>query len=548
MLSQGKHKNLSFFAFTATPKQKTLDMFGVKQKDGKSQAVQRTVAFHVYSMRQAIEEGFILDVLKNYVTIEQYFKIARKTEENKEYKETPAIKAIMKYYAGHEKVVSDLVAVIVEKFREVTLTKINGKAKAMVVCPSRKDAVRFYNTIKAYVANKKYSDVNVLVAFSGKVELDGIEYEEAKMNKTSNGKHIPEQGLPEYFAGDEFNALVVADKYQTGFDEPKLHTMFILKKLNSVKAVQTLSRVNRIAKGKNDTFIMDFVNSTEDIQKSFQPYYEETILGGEFNINNVYDTKNKLLEYLLFNDDDIEAFIKLYNKKEQTPADLGKLTSLFKPILARFTDLSKDQQMEYKDLVKSFTRFYSYITQIIRLFDTQLHKTYLFTEYLGKVLPRNKSESVNLDDKIMLEYSAIKQSFSGSIVLKDDSPDKDYRILQPIGDKGSKKRTEKVDLLQNIIDKINIAFDGKFDESDRVIVEAIYNRITSADDKQLKRQAKTNTVEMFISSIFPQTFNETAMECYNEQTEAFTKLFENKHFFETVMNVLGSAIYNSLRQ
>ncbi|MCL2187037.1 MAG: hypothetical protein FWB86_14490, partial [Treponema sp.] len=189
-----------------------------------------------------------------------------------------------------------------------TLTKINGKAKAMVVSPSRKDAVRFYNAIKAYVAKKKYADVNVLVAFSGKVELDGIEYEEAKMNQTSNGKRISEQGLPEYFAGDEFNALVVADKYQTGFDEPKLHTMFILKKLNSVKAVQTLSRVNRMATGKNDTFIMDFVNSAEDIQKSFQPYYEETLLDGEFNINNVYDTKNKLLEYLLFNDDDIEAF------------------------------------------------------------------------------------------------------------------------------------------------------------------------------------------------------------------------------------------------
>jgi len=239
--------------------------------------------------------------------------------------------------------------------------------------------------------------------------------------------------------------------------------------------------------------------------------------------------------------------LKLYIKKEQTSTDLGKLTSLFKPILNRFADLSKDQQTEYKDLIKSFTRFYSYITQIIRLFDTQLHKTYLFTEYLAKVLPRYKSETVNLDDKIELEYSTIKQSFSGSIVLKE-TPDSEYNTLQPIGDKGSKKRAEKVDLLQNIIDKINIAFDGKFDESDKVIVEAIYNRIATADDKQLKRQAKTNTVEMFTSSIFPQTFNDTAMECYNEQTEAFTKLFENKQFFDTVMNVLGNAIYNNLRQ
>ncbi|MCL2006572.1 MAG: DEAD/DEAH box helicase family protein [Treponema sp.] len=541
MLTQGRHKNLSFFAFTATPKQKTIDMFGVKQPD------KRSKAFHVYSMRQAIEEGFILDVLKNYVTVEQYFKIARKTTENKEYKESPAIKAIMKYYASHKKVVSDIVAVIVEKFREVTLTKINGKAKAMVVCPSRKDAVRFYNAIKAYVQKKKYTDVNVLIAFSGKVELDGLEYEEAKLNKTSNGKRITEQGLPEYFAGDEFNTLVVADKYQTGFDEPKLHTMFILKKLNSVKAVQTLSRLNRTEKGKNDTFIMDFVNTTVEIQKSFQPFYEETILGGEFNINNVYDTKNKLLNFHLFNEDDIESFIKLYTKKEQTPTDLGKLTSIFNPIRDRFSNLTKEQKIEYKDLIKSFTRFYSYITQLIRMFDTNLHKTYLFCEYLGKVLPKFENENVNLDDKIKLEFSNIKQTFSGEITLKK-SPDNKENVLKPIGDKGMKKRTEKVDLLQNIINKINIAFEGKFDDGDRVIVEAIYNRIISDDNKQLKRQAKNNTVEMFTSSIFPQTFEETAMDCYNNQTEAFTKLFENKQFFNTVMNVLGNALYNSLRQ
>jgi type I restriction enzyme R subunit len=412
MLAQGKHKNLSFFAFTATPKQKTIDMFGVKQADKTSKP------FHIYSMRQAIDEGFILDVLKNYITLEQYFKIIKKTTENKEYKETPAIKAIMKYYASHKKVVADIVAVIVEKFREVTLTKINGKAKAMVVCPSRADAIRFYNAIKAYVEKKKYTDVNVLVAFSGKIDVDGIEYEEAKLNFTTGGKKITEQGLPEYFAGDEFNALVVADKYQTGFDEPKLHTMFILKKLNSVKAVQTLSRVNRTERGKNDTFIMDFVNTAEGIKKSFQPFYEETILGGEFNVNSVYDTIHKIKEFCLFNEDDIGKFTAIYKKKEQSVTDLGKLTSLFKPIVQRFTDLTKEQKHEYKDLLKSFNRFYSYITQIIRLFDTELHKAYLFTEYLAKLLPKNKSERLNLDDKIQLEYSSLIETFSGSIVLE----------------------------------------------------------------------------------------------------------------------------------
>ena len=541
MLAQGQHKNLSFFALTATPKPKTLDMFGIKQPNKLAKP------FHIYSMRQAIDEGFILNVLQNYTTVEQYFKVAKKTSENKEYKETPAIKAIMKYYANHEKVIDDLVAVIVEQFRTVTLTKIDGKAKAMIVCPSRADAVRFYNSVKAYVERKKYNDVNVLVAFSGKVELDGNEYVETKLNTTASGERISEQGLPDYFGGDEFNALIVADKYQTGFDEPLLHTMFILKKLHGVKAVQTLSRVNRTEKGKVDTFIMDFVNTAEDIQESFQPFYEDTILGGEFNVNNVYDLKNKIKEYYLFNDEDIEKFVKIYSKKDQSATNLGKITSLFNPVVDRFDNLSAEQKTEYKDLIKKFNRFYSYITQIVRLFDADLHKTYLFTEYFSRLLPMNKTEKANLDDKIMLEFSSLKETFSGSIELKK-SPDNSDNILKPTGDKTAKPRNEKIDLLQNIIDKINMAFDGKFDEGERVIVETIYNKIIASGNKQLKRQAKNNSVEMFTRSIFPQTFQETAMDCYTTQTEAFTKLFENKQFFETVMKILGDALYNNLRQ
>jgi type I restriction enzyme R subunit len=249
----------------------------------------------------------------------------------------------------------------------------------------------------------------------------------------------------------------------------------------------------------------------------------------------------------LYNDDDVEKFVKIFMKTKQEAGDLGKLTSFFIPVIARFSHLTEEQQAEYKDLVKSFNRFYAYITQIVRLFDEPLHKTYLFTTYLFRLLPKYKSEKLNLDDKIALEFSSLKETFSGNIELKK-SPENTDNVLNPTGDKGGKKRNEKVDLLQNIIDKINMAFDGKFDENDRVIVETIYNKILATGDKQLKRQAKNNSVEMFTDSIFPQTFEKTAMDCYNNQTEAFTKLFENKHFFETVMKVLGNALYNSLRQ
>lgn len=541
MLAQGKHKNLSFFAFTATPKPKTLNIFAERQADGSF------APFHIYSMRQAIDEEFILDVLKNYTTVEQYFKIARATEENKEYKETPAIKAILKYYKNHQKVINDLVEVVVEQFRAVTLTKIGGKAKAMVVCPSREYAVRFYNAVQKYVAKKSYDEVRVLVAFSSDLEVDGIKYEETRLNKTIDGKRISESALPEYFAGDEFNTLIVADKYQTGFDEPKLHTMFILKALSGVKAVQTLSRVNRICKGKVDTFIMDFVNSAVSIQNSFQPFYENTLLESDFKINNVYDILTTIKEFHLFNDDDIEKFVKIYNKREQTERDLGAITSLFKPIIQRFNDLLVEQRAEYKDHIKSFNRFYSYITQIVRLFDKELHKSYLFAEYLYKLLPRKASEKVNLDDKIKLEFASLKETFSGSIELKK-TPENDNNVLKPTGDKVAKVKSEKIDLLQNIIDKINIMFEGKFEETDRVIVETIYNRIIGSDNKQLKRQAKTNTAEMFTDSIFPKTFTDTAEDCYHQQAEAFSKLFQNKDFFDKVMKAMGAALYKSLRQ
>ena len=228
ILSHGQHKNLSFFGFTATPKPKTLELFGVKQSDG------TFMPFHIYSMRQAIDEGFILDVLKNYTTMQNCFKIAKSIPENPEFKETPAIKAIKKYYMSHNRVIGDYVEVIVEQFRQVTLSKLNGKAKAMVVCPSRPSAVKFYEAIKKYIVRKKYTDIKPLVAFSGSVVADdGREIKESQLNYTANGKKISESQLRHYFAGDDFNTLIVADKYLTGFDEPRLHTMFILKKLNN---------------------------------------------------------------------------------------------------------------------------------------------------------------------------------------------------------------------------------------------------------------------------------------------------------------------------
>lgn len=285
LAAQGFHDNLSFFAFTATPKDRTLQMFGQRDENGKYHP------FHVYSMRQAIEEGFILDVLKNYMTYNMYYKIAKAIPDDPELDTTAGVKAIRQYETLHPHNISQKTAIMLEQFRNVTRHKINGKAKAMIVTPSRLHAVRYFLEFKRQIKDKGYNDLDVLVAFSSEVDDNGESYTEEKLNKTKSGETIKEKALPAAFHTDEYGMLIVAEKYQTGFDEPLLHTMFVDKKLSGVKAVQTLSRLNRTMRGKNDTFVLDFVNSADDIRKAFEPYYEETVLEEETDPNVIYDLK-----------------------------------------------------------------------------------------------------------------------------------------------------------------------------------------------------------------------------------------------------------------
>ena len=269
LASQGIHDNLSFFAFTATPKDKTLQMFGQRDAQGKYHP------FHIYSMRQAIEEHFILDVLQNYMTYKMYYKIAKTIPDDPELDTVAGVKAIRNYETLHPHNISQKTAIMLEHFLNITRHKIGGKAKAMIVTPSRLHAVRYVLEFKKQIEEKGYSNLDVLVAFSGEVEDNGDTYTEEKINKTKDGETIKEKSLPAAFHTDDFGMLIVAEKYQTGFDEPLLHTMFVDKQLSGVKAVQTLSRLNRTCRGKLDTFVLDFVNSAEDIKKSFDPYYEE---------------------------------------------------------------------------------------------------------------------------------------------------------------------------------------------------------------------------------------------------------------------------------
>ena len=534
LLAHGQHKNISFFAFTATPKQKTLEMFGKRQFDGTFKA------HHIYSMKQAIEEGFILDVLKNYTTYKTCYKIAKDTEDNPELPSSKATRTIKRYATLHPYNLQQKTAIMVEQFREVTKHKIGGRAKAMVVTSSRLHAVRYYHEFKRYIEMMGYDDLEILVAFSGIVPDGGTDYTEEMINKRKDGTTIKEKQLPAEFASDDFNMLIVAEKYQTGFDEPLLHTMFVDKPLQGVKAVQTLSRLNRIYPGKEDTFILDFVNSKEDIEKAFKPYYEATILDEEINVNLIYDTQIHLRKMMVYTDEDIEKFVEIYYKEgEQTATDLGEMASILKPVVDRYTGLEEDDRYEFKKMLNNFTRWYSYIIQIVRMYDKELHKEYVFASYLQKLLPKAIEENVDLEGKLKLEFYKLEETFKGGIVLE---PTEEYKTLKNPKNVDVDDRKEEDELLEVIIERINERFKGIFTEADRVIVETLYAKAVEKDNK-LEEYAKNNDAKVFEESIFPEIFKRIAQESYMESIESFTKLFEDKTFYETVMKEIAKEVY-----
>ncbi|MBA2850841.1 type I restriction enzyme R subunit [Methanococcus maripaludis] len=536
--THGRHQNLSFFAFTATPKQKTLEMFGSRCTDGSFHP------FHVYSMKQAIEEGFILDVLKNYMTYKTCFKIAKNIPDNPELPESEAKRAIKRYESLHPYNLKQKTSVMVEYFREITSKKINGQAKAMIVTPSRLHAVRYYKEFKKYIKAKGYDDLDVLIAFSGTVKDGDEEYTESGMNVTKAGNKISEKQLPQAFHGDEFNMLIVAEKYQTGFDEPLLHTMFVDKKLNGVKAVQTLSRLNRTAPYKNDTFILDFVNKSEDILFAFAPYYKETALDEEINVNLIYDTKTLLRNFRIYNDSDVEKFTKIYYKSgTQSNTAHGKITSMFLPIIRLYSEISEEDQFKFKKTIRNFVKWYSYITQIERMFDKDLQKEYHFARYLEKVLPKKSSEKIDLDDKIKLEYYKLSKTFEGDISLETKG---DCAMLtNPKTIDNIIGVTGNDELLDAIISKINEVYEGEFSDGDKVMVKTIYGKLLN-DSEKLEQYTK-DSFEIFNDSFFPELFDKATRSCFLEQSNSFKKIFENRTFYNTIQQEMARQVYRNYR-
>ena len=554
VIGQGRHDNQSFFAFTATPKQTTIETFGTVvgvNENGES----IRAPFHVYSMRQAIEEGYILDVLANYTTVKEAFKLIKVSEDNPELIEGPTSRALFKYYKKHGYTIAQKTEMIMTNFLENCRYQINGKGKAMVVADNRANAVRYYLAIRNYIREHEAecAGSDVMIAFSGEVTLEDYPSEkpftEATMNVDENGKYITtDKKFRKVFHSSQYNILVVANKYQTGFDEPLLHTMYVDKKLHDVTAVQTLSRLNRTTSGKNSTFVLDFENTEEDIKGAFLPYYEDTTMEGDTDINAAYDIRNKIHDYMIYNYDDVDVFNKFMVSnvgKNQDAAALGRLAGMFRPVIQRYKDLDEDDREASRDYIRRFNRIYSYVTQLVRLHDPELFHEYQYTTHLIKLLPRpNVIDFVDVDDKIRLEYASLTETFAGAIILDEKPP-----IFVPGGSAAPKKNSKKKDTLQSIIDKVNERFSGNFTDADRVIIEGIYQMfMKDTEVKKFKKYAKDNSTEMFVKSLFPDKFRDIVTQCFLDNNDSFAKLFNDPDFYQKVQDSMAAELYKALRK
>mgnify|MGYP001013212564 FL=1 len=531
--AHGRLKNLSFFAFTATPKQKTLEMFGTPVPGKKP------VPWHIYSMRQAIEEHFIFDVLENYTTYDTYFQLGKKTKENPEYAKKQANKALGKYMSLHPHNLRQKTEIIVEHFRSHVMGQIGGRAKAMIVTGSRLHALRYYFEFDQYIRKMGYDDLGVLVAFSGTVKDDItgelVEYTEEKINK------FPEDQLTENFAGDDYQLLLVAEKYQTGFDQPLLHTMYVDKQLSGVKAVQTLSRINRMCKGKTDTFILDFVNTREDIQKAFQEYYISTTVSDTTDPNVVYDMKNFLDGAMLYDERDIDAFAKVFfrEKKQQSNMDLAKLNAFLDPVVERYRKLSDEQeQSDFRRTLVKFIRSYSFLTHIICFDDVKLHKFYAFAKALVRKIPKDRAERIpHIESDVNLQYYRLQRVYEGSIGLEAREG------VLPYGSQSGLPLTDEKEKLSEIIRSLNERLGTNFTEMDKVLEQLVDDM---SADEELVLRAK-NTLDLF-KIVYDENIMNIVLRRMTQNQEFCEKYLDDDEFRGEIDKVLLPLVYERLSQ
>jgi len=540
MQSRGRQPNLSFFAFTATPKGKTLELFGHPGADGKPEA------FHLYSMRQAIEEKFILDVVKNYTTYKTYYRLVKAVEDDPNFPKKKAARALAKFMSLHPHNIEQKTEVMVEHFRRKVRGHLGGRAKAMVVTSSRLHAVRYKQAFDRYLAEHKIDDVRSLVAFSGTVKdpETGIDYTEPGMNTDCvSGKPISEKQLPTRFGSLDYQILLVANKYQTGFDQPLLCAMYVDKRLDGVQAVQTLSRLNRRVSGKEPPFVLDFFNEADDIYKAFKPYYDATSLQEESDPQKLETLKHELDAAQIYHQSEVEAFARIFYKSptRQTARDHASMHLHLQPAVDRFkaTD-DESKRGEFREKLNGYVNIYAFMSQIMPYVDPALEMLYSYGRFLLPHLPLGRdTEHMKLGDEVSLQYYRLQRISSGGIVLREGEPE---GVKSPT-DVGTGRATEEKAPLSEIIKVLNERFGTEFNEEDRFFFEQIREKATGSEQVVKLRQA--NPFDKFQLGL-RQMIEDMMIQRMSDNDKIVTRYMDDKEFGDAAFGALSKAIYDSI--
>lgn len=534
MMKRAKQPNLSFFAFTATPKYKTLKVFDEPGQTGQA-------PFHLYTMRQAIEERFILDVLRNYVTYDAYFRLVQVGEDDPHVQRKKAARALARTLTFHPVNLRAKTEVMVKHFRTHVKHKIGGRAKAMVVTDGRLHAVRYKQAFDKYIAENGYTDVKTLVAFSGIVEdpdAPGKSFTEVGMNGG-----IKESELPERFDSHEYQVLLVAEKYQTGFDQPLLHTMYVDKKLTGLHAVQTLSRLNRTCAGKEDTFILDFRNTPEEIFAAFKPYYEDTPSEPLTDSQHLYRLQHQIEETHLIREEEVKAFCAVYFKprRKETIHDQAEMSGILDQAVERFKERDEEEREEVKTLLVNFRNMYGFLSQVIPYQDSDLEQLYTYLRFLLAKLPRrDMGPGYHLEDEVELQYYRLQKISEGRIPL-DTS---DGKPLKGPSDVGTGQEDAKIKLSE-LIDILNERFGTDFTQADQLFFDQIQEE--ALESEALKKAAAANSKDDF-RYVFEKAFEGLVIDRMEGNEEIFGKLMADGEFRKLAAEHLLHKVYNELKQ
>ena len=541
MASRGKQPNLSFFAFTATPKGKTVELFGRTGASGKPDA------FHLYSMRQAIEEGFILDVLTNYATYATYYELLKAAEDDPDLPRKKAARALAKFMSLHPHNIEQKTEVIVEHFRRSVMHRLGGRGKAMVVTSSRLHAVRYKLAFERYLAENGIANVRPLVAFSGTVRDPdtGREYTEPGMNTDAvTGKPISEAALPARFESPDYQVLLVANKYQTGFDQPLLCAMYVDKRLDGVQAVQTLSRLNRMIQGKDVPFVLDFVNDAENIYRAFKPYYDKTELAQASDPSILDALKHELDQAQVYHWSEVEAFAQVFYKPidRQGAADHAHMQRHLQPAVDRFKAIAEEaKREEFREKLSGYVKVYAFLSQIVPYADPDLEKLYSYGRFLLPHLPIDRETTiVKVGDEVALQYYRLERMFAGAIMVKEG----EAQYIKSPSEVGTGKAKDEKAPLSEIIEVLNERFGTQFNEEDRLFFQQIKERACGSE--QVIQTAMANPLDKFELGI-RKLIENLMIERMGENDKIVTRYMADQDFQRSAFPVLAREIFDAVR-